>query len=423
MTVEVAILNRSAVAIAADSAMTTGLPGQEKTFLGANKIFTLSKYHPVGIMIYGGADFLGVPWETVIKSYRHKIGRKSFSTIKEVSDDFIEYINDQQYLTKREQQSFVYLSVMGAIGTLATRIKDENLKKIDAPTVKAWLKEIQEGCKDDLCENDKVTAISYQQFHSLYGASIEEFLDCDEVRPFNIQKSCYPAFKKCTYEFLRSEHTTNLSSGIVIVGFGEEEMFPSLCKFSVDGGVYDQVRIVPSEGINIGREGQNVAIESFAQDAPINSFVHGYESAYRRTTLKNLRGFLDAYVDDVLENHTNYDEDGKKVVRAMQRSGTADAVKKFGEELDKYAFNRYTSPVRGVLANATKDEMCDFAEALVNLTSMRQRVSMARESVAGDVDVAVISKGDGFVWIKRKHYFDRNINHHYFKNYFGGTDE
>jgi len=32
-----------------------------------------------------------------------------------------------------------------------------------------------------------------------------------------------------------------------------------------------------------------------------------------------------------------------------------------------------------------------------------------RETVGGPIDVAVLSKGDGFVWIKRKSYFDPRL--------------
>lgn len=32
--------------------------------------------------------------------------------------------------------------------------------------------------------------------------------------------------------------------------------------------------------------------------------------------------------------------------------------------------------------------------------------------------VAVISKGDGFVWINRKHYFKPELNAPFFSNYF-----
>ena len=39
------------------------------------KLFTLSKYHPVGVMIYNNASLLGVPLETIIKLFRRDLGR------------------------------------------------------------------------------------------------------------------------------------------------------------------------------------------------------------------------------------------------------------------------------------------------------------------------------------------------------------
>lgn len=35
------------------------------------------------------------------------------------------------------------------------------------------------------------------------------------------------------------------------------------------------------------------------------------------------------------------------------------------------------------------------------------------------LDVAVISKGDGFIWIDRKQYFRPELNDHFFQNYYG----
>jgi hypothetical protein len=55
-----------------------------------------------------------------------------------------------------------------------------------------------------------------------------------------------------------------------------------------------------------------------------------------------------------------------------------------------------------------------MAEALVNLTKLKRRVTFGAETVGGPVDVAIISKGDGFVWIKRKQYFDKDLNPMYF---------
>jgi len=73
MTAVLGILNKQAVAIAADSAVTIGDPNNHKIFNRANKVFTLSKRHPIGIMLYNSGSFMTTPWETIIKIYRKKI--------------------------------------------------------------------------------------------------------------------------------------------------------------------------------------------------------------------------------------------------------------------------------------------------------------------------------------------------------------
>lgn len=60
-----------------------------------------------------------------------------------------------------------------------------------------------------------------------------------------------------------------------------------------------------------------------------------------------------------------------------------------------------------------KSELSTMAEALVNLTSIKCRVSRGMETVGGPIDVAVISCTDGFIWVKRKHYFDAQLNRRY----------
>ena len=59
-----------------------------------------------------------------------------------------------------------------------------------------------------------------------------------------------------------------------------------------------------------------------------------------------------------------------------------------------------------------KSELASMAESLVNLTSLKRKVSLQAETVGGAVDVAVVSKRDGFVWIKKKHYFKDELNLH-----------
>lgn len=59
MTALIGTLNKHGVAIAADSAATVSNGRFGKVYNTANKIFTLSKIHPVGIMVCGNAEFKG----------------------------------------------------------------------------------------------------------------------------------------------------------------------------------------------------------------------------------------------------------------------------------------------------------------------------------------------------------------------------
>lgn len=61
-----------------------------------------------------------------------------------------------------------------------------------------------------------------------------------------------------------------------------------------------------------------------------------------------------------------------------------------------------------------KQDLAEFAEALVNLSSLQRRVNSGFETVGGPIDVAVISKSEGLVWVKRKHYFPRELNFRFF---------
>ena len=61
-----------------------------------------------------------------------------------------------------------------------------------------------------------------------------------------------------------------------------------------------------------------------------------------------------------------------------------------------------------------KQDLAEFAEALVNLSSLQRRVNSGVETVGGPIDVAVISKAEGLVWVKRKHYFPAELNARFF---------
>ena len=67
----------------------------------------------------------------------------------------------------------------------------------------------------------------------------------------------------------------------------------------------------------------------------------------------------------------------------------------------------------------SKDDLSEMTERLIYLTYLERRITFAEKSVGGPVDVALISKGDGLIWMKRKCCFQPELNHHFhfFANY------
>ncbi len=107
------------------------------------------------------------------------------------------------------------------------------------------------------------------------------------------------------------------------------------------------------------------------------------------------------------------DEDRENTEAEMQ-----EAERAFLEALREQTFDvirqQSQEEIEGMVEFMPKAEMARMAEALVNLTSIKRRVTRGMETVGGPIDCAVISQADGFVWVKRKHYFPQELNRRYF---------
>lgn len=91
MSAGICIMNKNAIALAADSAVTIG--PHLAIHNSANKLFALSKVAPVGAIIYSNAEVMGIPVEILIKQYKRDLGQKAFDFLEEYVNDFISYLH------------------------------------------------------------------------------------------------------------------------------------------------------------------------------------------------------------------------------------------------------------------------------------------------------------------------------------------
>lgn len=88
----------------------------------------------------------------------------------------------------------------------------------------------------------------------------------------------------------------------------------------------------------------------------------------------------------------------------------AQASREFNEQVKDFMWDAHGEPLRKVIGMFAPEELAELAETFVSAESLKERVTKPTETVSGPIDVAVITKGDGFIWIKRKHYFDPALN-------------
>ena len=131
--------------------------------------------------------------------------------------------------------------------------------------------------------------------------------------------------------------------------------------------------------------------------------------ATKRQFQRDLSQIFDQYPQLIAENIGKLDTDEKDNLKEHLKAISNEMLNAYIENLENYRRQNYINPVLNIVDMLPKDELAAMAESLINLTSFKRRVSMDAETVGGPIDVAVISKGDGFIWIKRKHYFKSEL--------------
>ncbi len=178
MTAVIGILNKQAVAVAADSAVTVSAPNGRKIFNTANKIFTFSKHYPVGVMIYNSASFMSTPWETIIKLYRENLDTRSFNTLDEYIENFISFLKSKSYFTNTEYQYLELRNLGVGIFDRINRAALQNISPIDSKEAANNIKLRIDALIDEILGTNnycnEFTQYGYEEFVAYSDSTFEE---------------------------------------------------------------------------------------------------------------------------------------------------------------------------------------------------------------------------------------------------------
>lgn len=290
MTAEVVILNRDAVAIAADSAVTLGAPGS-KIYNTANKLFQLSNVEPVAAMVYGAGSFNSIPWETVIKEHRRQLRSTPFPTVEEYAAALIGYIPALvRRLSREEQLEHVIMTALWELDMVRDsleRLASAGGSHTDAQVREAILGSINYRI-DQLQQPDPIRDISAALVGREINVAIKDwsaFVD-ERLNGFPTNAVIKRRARVMVRASLRARRESPWSTGLVVAGFGTAQLFPALSHYVVDGAVGGRVRAWKVDDVRIGKD-QSASIYPFAQGDMVVTFMDGIHPDYRRA-LRNL---------------------------------------------------------------------------------------------------------------------------------------
>ena len=400
MTALVAVLNKTAVALAADSAVTAG----RKIYPGP-KLFELVAKRPVGVMVFNNLEYMETPWETVIKMYSQASESKEPPcTINGYVEDLLKFIGSSPFRTEA-QETRNLIRIATAVFKRILEMLDNTPSEHRHTALPQYI-EVVIGENRDMADSMKDIDIEpvidshRETLDRLAGNAFESYsLSVDLKRALREAIG----LAACSRRPVPGHYT-----GVVIAGFGQEELFPSLTSLTTNGIVGGKVNYQTSGHVDIARQGGREAfVLPFAQDEMVRRFMDGIDPDF----LEYLEGLMSTTMEDFAL--ATLESLGASIT-ASQREAIRDAARRQARgSLASTAPVRqfFSQPIESAVRYLHKGDLADMAESLVGLTALKRHVSSNQtESVGGPIDVAVISKGDGLVWTRRQTYFDPNLN-------------
>jgi len=423
VTAVIGILNKSGIALAADSAVTISRGDGKKIYNNAYKIFTLSKYHPVSIMVYNSATFMDIPWEILIKEFRKSLGTKSLNTLQEYQDSFIYYLKQNINLVDRKfQEQTLNIFIEFILEKIITDVIKENLVEIEKQKTIKTKKEIIKHKLilkiNDLIlkhEEDELLVdfqdYSYDKFKKKHETILNDLFN-KYYSELTISNQIKNKLFKIIHHLVVGKYFLGKWTGLIFAGFGEKEIYPRCLPVNI-GEVFDnRIRyVIDEQNIAIIGDEINAAIRPFAQRDVIDTILSGIDDNLESTIYNSFENFLRDFLSIINEVVDD------KVRSKINNIDIKSVIKQFAGKFQSVKKEIHVNPLMSAISTLSKEDLAELAESLIYLTYLKRRMSFSEESVGGPIDVAVITKGDGFIWIKRKHYFNKELNQDFIFRY------
>lgn len=330
---------------------------------------------------------MDVPWETIITIYTQKLGNRRFDTLEQYAKDFLGFMESAGSLFPvGDEPARVGSMVRGAW----TSLYAEPLAKRTG--AKRGHNAAAVEVLSSLITEDHALWERYDDLSGVGMAFGEHAMAVHEDTLALIEKEVFEGFRlpstvraqlrrTAAFLFGKDSFLPAEESGLVVAGMGEAEPFPVLLRYSVGSIVAGRLRCAKREDARVGGSGPDAIVVPLAQREIIDLIIDGIHP--------ELRGKL-------VEEFDGRESGGPAKARSK-------APRKLSDFITAEAQRSHQQSFMGAVSALPRQDLAKLAESLVDLTPFMMRMSTeSQETVGGPVDVAILSKSDGFTWVKHK---------------------
>ena len=256
----------------------------------------------------------------------------------------------------------------------------------------------------DAGANPKLEDVSEKEIRT-YGKESLKTLK-EQIKEDGLPKDMFDDWVSGFTNYIRSRFYYN-GTGVVFVGYGKNDIFPTLLPTYVSGAFNNRMRYyLDTDGMYAIGEDCSASITPFAQSDVMITLMKGIApNFYEKVTDLNVRSLSEERekIASLLKEE-GVDENVIKKVRDIDTTGIE---KKHSESMDEYMQEEYIDGIVNAVESFNVEDMTNMAENLVSITSLQRHFSSSDETVGGPIDVAVITRAEGFTWVRHKDFIKK----------------
>jgi hypothetical protein len=383
MTAEVVVMNTSAIAMAADTAVSVPYRTGTKTYTRARKLLPLHETQPVAVMVWDAPGYFALPWEVIVGEFRRE-NPEVLNKLDDYVEAFFQFVDEQasKWVAGKHE-----IALLGEVLNPEIQLLNEGwnarLHRPDHPSSDAEIVAMAAEVARAFAAKTRQRYLPVNLWTGREASDLEQF-DAHVKDLFNngaeaIWRSLDRELRAQLIELGRERMLYIIgdepgSSGLLFAGYGNNELFAQARVWRVNGRVDSMTRRVRRNTFSVSTAHPSLILP-VAQEGVIHSFLTG------------LHPEVNHLVGAIVDSLTSQFADG--VTLAQQIKDQFDAqVSRRGDEVARAV--EFLPP----------DDLAMVAGGLIHMTALRNRATITADTVGGPIDLLLLSRADGIRWIQ-----------------------